>query len=158
MKIGVISTLYISLFLLLTGCNPIQNTQYAEYLSVKYEIPECTTNYAYTSTTTLSGLAQFYKRSINVVVQDSKVINMHLGDPVTTPLPIRFAEVVVYDWTNQIVQCGTTDADGLIKALDGVSSLQIPKAAGNYNVRVYSRILQTLSFSGKPYFVINVAV
>lgn len=158
MKIGVISTLYIFLFFLATGCNPIQNSKYAEYLSVKYEIPECTTNYTYTSTTTLSGTAEFYKRSINVVVQDSKVINMHLGDPVSTPLPIRMAEVVVYDWTNQIVQCGTTDADGLLKGLDGVSALQIPKAAGNYSVRVYSRIHQTLSFPGKPDFDINVAV
>ena len=157
-KISVISTLYTFLFLMAVGCTPIQNTQYNEYLSLKYEIPECTTNYAYTSTTTLSGLAQFYKRSVNVVVQDSKVVNMHLGDPVTNALPIRFAEVVVYDWTNQIVQCGTTDADGLLKALDGTSSLKIPKTAGNYNVRIYSRIHQTLSFGGKPDFDINVAV
>lgn len=140
------------------GCNPIQNTKYAEYLSVKYEIPECTTNYLYTNTTAVTGRAQFYKRSVNVVVQDSRVLNMHLGDPVTNALPIRGAEVVVYDWTNQVVQCGTTDSDGLLKALDGTSSLLIPKTAGDYTVRVYSRIHQTLSFSGKPDFDINVAV
>ncbi len=162
MKTSVISALYITLFfvatIVATSCTPLKNSKYDEYLSLRFEAPECTTNYNYTRSTSLTGTAQFNKRSVNIVTQDSKVFNMYLGNPLANALPIRYAEVVVYDFNNQIVQCGITDSGGLIKATDGTSSLQIPATAGVYSVRVYSRIHQTLSFTGKPDFDVNVAV
>lgn len=141
------------------GCSPISNSKYYEYLSQKYEVEPCNTNYNYTQTTTLTGTAQFYKRGINVVVEAGKLKNMHLGDPTSIPLPIRFAEVAVYDWTNKIIQCGRTDNSGFLKAVDGTSDLKIPKKAGNYTVRVFSRINKTFNtFGGKPDFDANLAV
>ena len=146
-------------FFLFVGCSPITNSKYYEYLSQKYEVEACDTNYQYTQTTILSGTAQFYKRSVNVVAESGKLKNMHLGDPTTSPLPIRFAEVAVYDWTNKIIQCGRTDSSGFLKAVDGTSDLEIPAKAGDYTVRVFSRINKTLNnFLGKPDFDVNVAV
>lgn len=146
-------------FFLFLGCSPITNSKYYEYLSQKYEVEICNTDYNYTQTTTLTGTAQFYKRGVNVVVETGKLKNMHLGDPTSVPLPIRFAEVAVYDWTNKIIQCGRTDNSGFLKGLDGVSDLKIPKKAGDYTVRVFSRINKTFNtFFGKPDFDANIAV
>lgn len=140
------------------SCSPIKNSKYQEFLSLKYEIDPCTTNYVYSQTNVLSGSAVYYKRGVNLVVQDQKLINLHLGDPMVDPLPIRAAEIAVYDWNNQVVQCGMTDDEGLLKALDGTSSLLIPKTAGEYSVRVYSRINKLLEYPGKPDFYMNVSV
>jgi hypothetical protein len=146
-------------FSVFMGCTPINNSKYYEYLSQKYEVEICDTDYNYTQTTTLTGTAQFYKRGINVVVETGKLKNMYLGNPTSVPLPIRFAEVAVYDWTNKIIQCGRTDDSGFLKALDGTSDLKIPKKAGDYTVRVFSRINKTFNtFMGKPDFDVNVAV
>ena len=146
-------------FFLFLGCSPITNTKYYEYLSQKYEVELCDTDYQYTQTTVLTGTAQFYKRGVNVVVEAGKLKNMHLGDPTSTALPIRFAEVAVYDWTNKIIQCGRTDNSGFLKAVNGTDDLKIPAKAGNYTVRVFSRINKTFNtFIGKPDFDINVAV
>lgn len=100
----------------------------------------------------------FYKRGVNLVLQGAELKNMTLGDPLAAALPIRFAEVAVYDSGNKIVQCGATNGAGELKALDAVSNLQIPKKAGTYSVRVFSRMNRTLSHSGKPNFVVNLAV
>lgn len=140
------------------GCTPIQNSRFSEYLSQKYEIPECKQHYNYTSKTSLVGTAAFYKRGVNLVLQAGELKNMTLGDPLATPLPIRFAEVAVYDSKNQIIQCGKTDNNGNLKALDAVSNLEIPAIAGNYTVRIFSRINHTLTYAGKPDFAVNVAI
>ncbi|MGZ6418898.1 MAG: hypothetical protein ACXWPX_10315, partial [Pseudobdellovibrio sp.] len=149
---------FLILLFALASCSPLRNTQFQEFLSQKYEIPSCDTNYTYTQSTALTGLAQYYKRGVDIVVQNSQLINMHLGDPVATPLAIRFAEVVVYDSNSQIVQCGQTNSAGELKALDATSDLLIPGQAGTYEVRVYSRISKTLTYLGKPDFEMNVAV
>lgn len=91
-------------------------------------------------------------------MQTGELKNMTLGDPLTNTLPIKFAEVAVFNADNVIIQCGKTDANGDIKAVDGVSSLKIPAMATSFTVRVYSRSNQTLSFGGKPDFKFNVAV
>lgn len=143
---------------MISGCSGIKNSRYNEYLSQKYEIPECSQTYTYTQTTTLTGSAEFYKRGVNLVMQGPNLKNMTLGDPLNAPLPIRYAEVAVYNANNQIVQCGKTDHEGKLKALDAVSNLTIPAQAGSYTVRVYSRMNHTLSFAGKPDFKIHVAV
>jgi hypothetical protein len=152
------SYLSFSFFLWTLSCAPLKNSKYEEFLSLKYEIEPCTTNHVYASSISVGGSAVYYKRGVNLVVQNAKLLNMTLGDPMASPLPIRAAEVVVYDGNNQVVQCGTTDDNGLFTALDGSSPLEIPKTAGTYNIRVYSRINKTLTFSGKPNFDMNVSV
>ncbi|MCC2680258.1 MAG: hypothetical protein K0R29_2834, partial [Pseudobdellovibrio sp.] len=143
--------------MLAVSCSPIKNSLYQEYLSLKYEIEPCTTNYVYSQTINLNGLATYYKRGINLVVQNQKLINMHLGDPMVEPLPIRGAEVAVYDWNKQLVQCGITNENGELKSLDE-DDLKIPITAGNYTVRVYSRVNKILTYTGKPDFEMNVSV
>ncbi len=158
MKNQFFSYLIFILFLGAASCSPLKNSKYDEYLSLKYEIEPCTTSFTYSSSTVLNGLAEYYKRGVNLVVQNSQLKSMHLGDPMSAPLPIRSAEVVVYDWNNQVVQCGITDSDGILKALDRTSSLRIPATPGDYYVRVYSRINKTLTFAGKPDFDANIVV
>lgn len=95
----------------------------------------------------------FFKRGVNLVtqletensVQVVKLKNMTQGDPLVAPLPIKYAEVAVYDSYNHVVQCGKTDAAGNLKALDATSNLLIPNTAGNYTVRVFSRMNFALS-------------
>lgn len=152
--------LYFGVFLfLISGCSAIKNSRYDEFLSQKYEVPECATAYTYASSTSLMGTAEFYKRGVNLVLQGSNLKNMTLGDPLATPLPIRYAEVAVYNSDNQIVQCGVTNDEGKLKALDGTSNLTIPATAGTYTVRVYARMNHTLEGTGgKPDFKVHVAV
>lgn len=133
---------------------------------MKYEVPECTQNYSYTKSSDVIGTAKFFKRGINLVTQTTtnssgstlNLKDMTLGDPLQTALPIKLAEVAVYNSDNQVVQCGLTNTAGDLKAVDGVSTLQIPSTPGSYTVRVYSRMDQALSFSGKPNFKVNVSV
>lgn len=147
---------YVILFAFLilgTGCNPLRNSHYQEYLSLKYEVPECTQNYTYSNSTSLTGTAKFFKRGVNLVTQFEtvngaqvlKLKNMTQGDPLVDPLPIKFAEVAVYDSSNQIVQCGRTDISGNLKALDATSNLLIPKKAGQFTVRVFARMNHDLT-------------
>jgi hypothetical protein len=150
----------------LSACSPIKNSKYEEYLASKYEVPECNQNYTYTHSSDIIGTAKFFKRGVNLVTQTTtnssgstlNLRDMTLGDPLQSPLPIKLAEVAVYNSNNQVVQCGVTDSAGDLKALDGISTLQIPGAPGTYIVRVYSRMNQTLSFAGKPSFKVNVSV
>jgi hypothetical protein len=147
-----------AVFVWTQGCAPLKNSKYEEFLSLKYEIEPCTTDHLYVNSNSLGGTAVYYKRGINLVVQNGKLTNMHLGDPMAAPLPIRSAEVVVYDSNKQVVQCGITDDNGSFRALDGISALTIPNSPGTYSVRVYSRIKKTMSFTGKPDFDMYVAV
>lgn len=125
---------------------------------MKYELDSCDTTYNYTSEVTLSGTAKFFKRGVNLVIESNKLLNMTLGDPLAEALPIRFAELAVYDASNRVVQCGRTDELGVIKAVDGTSDLRIPALSGTFTVRIFSRITKTLSQTGKPDFNINVSL
>lgn len=112
------------------------------------ETSECNSSFAVgSSPVTLSGQAQFFKRTINVGTY------LTLAAPITTPLPIKFAEVRVLNSAGQIVQCGKTDSSGLLRALDGSSPLQIDSTPGNYTVQVLARSQHTFSgVSGKSDF------
>lgn len=145
---------YLMAFLFLSaGCSPLRNSNFEEYLSLKYEFPECNKSYTYTKTTAITGTAKFFKRGVNLVTQyetenTAQVLhlrNMTQGDPLQNSLPIKFAEIAVYNSANQIVQCGKTDTQGNLKAVDASSNLLIPKTAGNYTVRVFARMNHTLS-------------
>lgn len=150
---SIYTYLLFAILFLSAGCSPLRNSHFDEYLSLKYEVPECNQTYTHSSITTLTGTAKFFKRGVNLVTQYEtenstqvlKLKNMTQGDPLANPLPIKFAEVAVYNSANQIVQCGKTDIDGNLKALDGLSNLSIPKTAGNYTVRVYARMNHALS-------------
>lgn len=130
---------------------------------MKYEVPECNQTYTYSSTIALTGTANFFKRGVNLVTQYEtengepvlKLKNMTQGDPLANALPIKFAEVAVYNSANQIVQCGKTNADGYIKALDASSNLLIPNTAGNYTVRVFARMNHALSSNVTAYAVVK---
>lgn len=163
MKIHYFYTLFFAFLVLGAGCSPLKNSQYQEYLSLRYEVPECNQHYTYSSITSITGTAKFFKRGVNLItapemensVSVIKLKNMTQGDPLVDPLPIKFAEVAVYDNENKVIQCGKTDALGNIKALDATSNLEIPAKVANFTVRVYSRMNHALGISGTK---VNLAV
>jgi hypothetical protein len=105
----------------------------------------CSTSTTYASAVTITGTATFYKRGLDVTQSGGAVAQMTLGAPISTPLPIKFAEIQVLDSAGNLVQCGKTDSVGALKALDGTSALTISNAAGSYTVQVLSRSNQTLT-------------
>lgn len=150
------------LILFSAACSPMKNSQYEYYSTLVSEAAECSTHYTYTSSTTISGTATFYKRGINLVLENGNLQNMTLGDPLIEPLPIRYAEVAVYNSKNQLVQCGITDSTGHLKGIDGSINLTIPAIADYYSIRVLARMHINLTAPGsaptKPTFTAHVAV
>ncbi len=151
MNIGFVrNVFYIFVFSLFsTSCGLSFSSRIDDYASVLVEEVLCDTETVYADAVSLIGTAHFEKRTIDITTENVgtteppapniKLKTMSLGDPLPTPLPIRFAEVTVYNSANQKVQCGRTDASGNIKALDGLSTLTIPNSPGSYKVRVTSR-------------------
>ena len=121
---------------------------------VSNELADCATSTSYGSPVLVSGTATFFKRGLNVTTSAGEVTGkMTLGAPITSALPIKFAEVRVLNAAGAIVQCGKTNAAGALKALDGTSNLNIPNAAGNYTVQVLSRANHAMAVTGgKPAF------
>lgn len=117
------------------------------------EMTECTTSTTYTSSVTITGTAQFYKRSVTVGT------SYVLGPQITSALPIRFAEIRVLDSNGNVVQCGKTNSAGALKALDGTSNLVISNSAGTYTIQVLARSNQNMTVSnGKSVFKSYVSV
>ena len=147
-----------------TACSGIENSQYYEYLSSTEEAALCLTNYPQSTSVKVAGTATFFKRGINLVIQVNtstqlpELKNLTLGDPLQTALPIRFAEVVIYNSKNKIVQCGRTNNTGALKATDGASDLLLPATPDTYSIRVLSRTNIQLNFPGKPSFELNASV
>lgn len=135
--------------LVLTSCGVSFQSTASDYSSVLSEESRCENSINYTSGISLVGSATFEKRTIDIVTETSiippavtpttQLKNMTLSDPLPTALPIRYAEVAVYNSNNERIQCGITDSNGNIKALDQVSALKIPNTAGTYRLRVISR-------------------
>ncbi len=115
---------------------------------VSPEIDFCTTSTAYASQVTVTGTASFYKRGLSVTKSGGAVTEMTLDAPISTALPIKFAEIRVLNSAGTVVQCGKTNSVGALKALDGTSNLSIPNTPGNYTVEVISRSSHTLSVPG----------
>jgi hypothetical protein len=127
--------------------------------AVNAEISECLTSTAYNSPAVITGTAVFYKRGLKVTEAANQVTRLILGAPITTPLPIRFAEIRVLDSAGNVIQCGKTNTLGLLKAVNGTSDLEIPSTAGSYTVEVLSRSNQNMAVSNsKPVFKSYVAV
>ena len=162
---SLIKLLVLSPFLFaVANCNGIKNSQYYEYLSTTTETLPCLNNYTHPSSVKITGTASFFKRGINLVTQTNlttqlpELKNLTLGDPLIAAIPIRYAEIAVYNSKNQIVQCGRTNALGLLKGTDNLSDLLIPATPDTYSVHVMSRSNIQLSFAGKPNFGLNVSV
>ncbi len=152
------------IFILLCACSGIVNSQYYEYLSSTEEAALCLTDYPQSSFVIVNGTATFFKRGVNLVTQINtssqlpELKNLTLGDPLQKALPIRFAEVVVYNSKKKIVQCGRTNNLGALKGTDGISDLLLPATPDTYSVRVLSRINTEFNFPGKPNFQLNASV
>ncbi len=121
--------------------------------TVSVELAECTTTTAYTLPVVVTGTASFFKRGLNVTKLATEVTKIILSAPVSTALPIKFAEVRVLNSAGALVQCGKTNSLGELKALDGTANLNIPNIAGSYTVQVLSRANHPLTVpTGKPAF------
>ena len=151
----------IPLFLIYSSCKKLtSNPDDNSAPSSSPELTECQTATTYASAVTITGTAQFYKRGVAVTADGSpQVTKLILSSPITTPLPIRFAEIRVLNSAGAVIQCGKTNSTGALKALDGIANLQISNTAGTYTVEVLARSNQNMSVSnGKPVFKSYVAI
>lgn len=146
-----------SLFLfaaLSQSCGPRLSSEAQEFLSQSEEVPECTTEYMYSSFVNINAQATFFKRGTEAVVVDNKIKNLILSDPLINALPIPYAEVAVYNANKKLVQCGMTDFNGNLIGLSG-GPLQIPNTAQSYFIRVYARANVIMPNKG---FIANASV
>lgn len=158
------------LFFILSGCTetlivdsqtPTINYCTSSGFSTAPEIADCSNTTTYSSPSTVSGTATFFKRGLNIttIAAGTIVFNMELGPPISTPLPIKYAEVRVLNSAGTVVQCGKTDANGNIRALNGTSSLQIPSVTDTYTVQVMARSNHDVTVTApKPAFKFYAAV
>lgn len=153
------STFYSIVLMLLTltvttGCKPVQSEGASNggaglCSSSKIEEPLCSQSTTYSGNSVITGTATFSKRGLQVDQNASNIVTrLTLSDPISSNLPIKFAEVRVLNSAGQIIQCGKTNANGELKALNGVSNLTVPDAAGEYRVEVLSRADHTMSVPG----------
>lgn len=130
-----------------------------EGISTASESDPCTTSTTYTSPAVVSGTAVFYKRDLDVFASGPNITGMRLGAPISSPLPIKYAEVRVLDSNGNIVQCGKTNANGILKAVNGTSNLNIPSTVDTYTIQVLTRSNHAVSVpGGKPAFQLYTSV
>ncbi len=123
------------------------------------ELAECTTTTTYTSPAVVTGIASFEKRGLAIARTGSTVTKINLSAPISTALPIRFAEVRILNADGTVIQCGMTNSSGALKALDGTSALNIPNTPGNYTIQVLSRAQHVMAVpGGKSPFMLYVSV
>ena len=95
-------------------------------LSAGPEPANCLPKAPITNPIAISGHGDYYYRPTSLVAGSQGLY----GNPVSAF--IRYAEVAIYDGSNNLVQCGKTDNNGDF-------SLQIPNVVGTYNVLIFSR-------------------
>lgn len=150
-----------SLLTFLCSCSAsISNTNpSATTPTVASEVAACTTSTVYSPSVTITGTASFYKRGLNFSNISTTVTKITLSSPISTPLPIKFAEIQVLNTAGAIVQCGQTNSAGALKAVDGVSNLIIPNVPGNYTIQVLSRAQHVMNVpTGKTSFSFSASV
>lgn len=91
------------------------------------EKPYCGGSVVFSPGVTISGKAEYEYRTISYTSEFRG-----LGEVAETNKPIRFAEVVIIDSEDNIIQCGETD-------IDGNYTLSMPADSGLYRIRVHSR-------------------
>lgn len=109
----------------------------------------CSTSTSYNPGVTVSGTAKFLRRGVDLGISGGVVTSITTGAVISTALPIKYAEVRVLR-AGTVVQCGTTNSFGELRALDGVSNLFIPNESGSYTIEVYARANYTFPSIGKP--------
>lgn len=114
------------------------------------EIPFCATETTYSPGVGVSGTAKFRRRGSNFQTSGGVVTSATTGAVISTPLPIKYAEVRVLNSAGSVVQCGTTNGFGELRALNGSSPLFLPVTAGNFTIEVYARSNFTFPTTGKP--------
>lgn len=92
--------------------------------------PGCITVRSYPGGVTLTGSADYEYR-----INGNGVVNSSVP---SANLPIRQAQVSVYNSSNLLVQCGVTDNSGNF-------SVVVPQTSGNYTVSVDSRIYDSMT-------------
>lgn len=117
----------IALSFILSGClkGPQAETVSASfqlYGNIGSESTYCSTVTSYSPATVVSATAQYQYRLVNRLVG---LTSVQTGN-------IRRAEVRVLDSAGATIQCGETDGSGGI-------SISIPRTAGTYTLKVYSR-------------------
>ena len=148
------------LFSFIVGCSSPKNSDSTKpAVPTVAEISFCASSVVYNSPVSITGTASFFKRGLVVTAPGSVVTQMTLGAPISSALPIRFAEIRVLDSNGVLVQCGKTNSSGALKGLDGVANLQISNAPGTYTVQVMSRSDHTLAVPmGKSAFKFTTSV
>lgn len=109
----------------------------------------CSTSTSYSPGVSVSGTAKFLRRGSNLQLNSGIVVSATTGAVIATQLPIKYAEIRVL-LNGSVVQCGTTNSVGELRALDGSSTLFLPNESGNYTIEVYSRSNFTFPSAGKP--------
>lgn len=146
----------ISVFLF-SACGSGLSSQASQYADILSEQLICDTHYSYTNGVIVSGTAKFEKRSVVATPDTSytpaRLKTLSLGDPLPTPLPIKNAEVAIYNSDRRIVQCGITDSNGYVKNISG-GSLDIPNVPGTYILQIRSRSKK--NYSDQNYYDISI--
>ena len=130
--------------------NLIGDTPTATVPTTVTETSFCATSTSYSPGVAVSGTAKFRRRGLNLQINSGVVTSATTGAIIATALPIKWAEVRVLNSAGSIIQCGTTNSSGELRALNGTSPLFIPIAAGNYTIEVYARANYTFPTVGKP--------
>ncbi len=110
----------------------------------------CSVSTSYNPGVLVSGTAKYRRRGTNLQINSGVVTSATTGAVIATPLPIKYAEIRVLNTAGAIIQCGTTNNIGELRALDGTSSLFLPNDAGNFTIEVLSRANYTFPSIGKP--------
>lgn len=113
------------------------------------EISFCSTSTSYSPGVAVSGTAKFRRRGLNLQTSGGVLVSGTTGAVISTALPIKYAEIRVLSG-GSVIQCGTTNALGELRGLDGTSPLFLPNGAGNFTIEVLSRSNYTFPSAGKP--------
>lgn len=114
------------------------------------EIAFCSTSTSYSPGVFVSGTAKFRRRGVNLQINSGVVTSATTGAVIAATLPIKYAEIRVLNAAGTIIQCGTTNNIGELRALDGTSPLFLPNDAGNFTIEVLTRANYTFPSIGKP--------
>jgi hypothetical protein len=113
----------ISLSIIAVGCSPSSDS--GGNFQKTFD-PGCVSTISYSGGITLSGDAVYqYRNNGNGIVNP-------------LPNPIRQAQVTVYDASNAIVQCGSTDDNGDF-------AVTVPSTTANYTIAVSARIYDSVT-------------
>lgn len=153
LKKNYILSLLVSTVLVLTSCDAAKMAEEAiNNLSPPSaaESAFCGSTTVYSPGVVVSGTAKFRRRGLNLTINSGVVTSATTGAVISTLLPIKYAEIKISDSNGNIVQCGTTNQLGELKAMDAVSPLFLPSSPGNFTVEVFARSNFTFPSAGKP--------